>query len=83
MEGLENFDRFKAPNPFNYTEEQLQKRDEFIVRNKTEHPKLPELWSQWLWDWVVSKTDEERVEMMNQDKNKNISKTQHESNESA
>jgi len=70
MEGLENFERFKPSNPHNYTEKQIQDREDFILRNKNEHSKIPEIWSQWLWDWVMSKSDEERIEMITQDKKK-------------
>ena len=62
------FQRHVPSNPHGYTEQQLEERELFIIKNKEAHPNLPELWSQWMWDWLTNKTEEERADMMAQHK---------------
>tara|TARA_R110000824_G_scaffold119684_1_gene273891 strand:+ start:264 stop:509 length:246 start_codon:yes stop_codon:yes gene_type:complete len=80
MEDLKKqFDHHVPSNPFNYTEDQLEDREDFIKKNKISHPKLPEVWSQWLYDWISNKTEEERIEMIAQHKKSTSKENKNES----
>lgn len=70
MEIPEGLERHVQSNPFKYSEDQLKEREKFVEENTIAHPKLPELWSQWLYDWIANKTDEEREQMMCEHKKK-------------
>lgn len=66
------FERAERTNPFGHSEEKLREREEFIMKNKMLHPRLPELWSSWLFDWISTKSEDElKVMMAEHQKNRN------------
>ena len=65
---MEDFPKAPQSNPFNYSDDELEQRESFIKRNKTIHPHVPELWSQWMFDWIYKMTDEEREALMDEKK---------------
>jgi hypothetical protein len=71
------FERAERTNPFGHSEQKLREREEFILKNKTLHPRLPELWSSWLFDWISTKSEDELKVMMAQKKSKHQSKQSH------
>jgi hypothetical protein len=60
VKGLE---RHKKDNPYNYTEEQLDKKKLALLDMKRLYPDVPEYYAELVYDMVANKTDEEIEEL--------------------
>lgn len=52
-------ERKKEDNPYNFTEEQLQRKKLDLEKMKVLYPRASTYWASMVWDMVESKTEEE------------------------
>jgi NADH:ubiquinone oxidoreductase subunit len=57
---INEFPRRERPNPHNFTEEQIARRDLEVRACCEKHPTVPEKWIEWMWD-ICEKTPEEEL----------------------
>ena len=62
---LEEFERYKAKNPYNYSEMDLAKRSKALKDLEKDYPTVPSLWLEWLYDVIENKPKEEVEDMIN------------------
>ena len=62
---IEDFERYKAKNEFNYNEMDLAKRAKAIKDLEKDYPSVPALWLEWLYDVVENKPKEEVEKIIN------------------
>jgi len=55
----EEFERYKEPNPFNYSELELAKRKKALIDAEKDFPNVPPKWIEWLYDVLEQKGEEE------------------------
>ena len=53
------FERYKEPNPFNYTELELAKRKKALIDAEKDFPNVPPKWIEWMYDVLEQKGEEE------------------------
>ena len=58
------FEQHIPDNPRGYTDDQLVEKQTLCDEMAASRPKIPHLWVQWCYDWLASKTDEERSRMI-------------------
>ncbi len=56
---VKGLNRRKKDNPYNYTEEQLDKKKLALLDMKRLYPDVPEYYAELVYDLCVNKTDEE------------------------
>lgn len=55
----EEFERYKEPNPFNYSELELAKKKKALIDAEKDYPLVPAMWIEWLYDVLEQKGEEE------------------------
>ena len=63
----EEFERYKEPNSFNYTELELAKRKKALIDAEKDFPLVPPKWIEWMYD-VLEQKDEEEVKKIIENK---------------
>ena len=64
----EEFPRRERPNPWNWNNEQMARRDMEVKAALEKHPTVPEKWLEWAWDITESKSKEELDDIVNNGK---------------
>jgi hypothetical protein len=59
------FPRAPEYNPYNYTELQKKKRDLALEAMMRDFPKLPQLWCEWIYDFVTNNPEAKVEDIIN------------------
>jgi len=61
---IEGLERTKHENPYNYTEEQLALKEQYMRQIKLLYPDVSHYWAEVALDLCMTKSDEEQKEIM-------------------
>lgn len=61
---IEGLERVKPENPYNYTEEQLALKDQYMRQIKLLYPDVSQYWAEVALDICMTKSEEEQKEIM-------------------
>jgi len=61
---IEGLERTKHANPYNYTEEQLALKDQYMRQIKLLYPDVSQYWAELALDICLTKSEEEQKEIM-------------------
>ena len=61
---IEGLERVKAENPYNYTEEQLAQKEQYMRQIKLLYPDVSQYWAEVALDLCLTKSEEEQKEIM-------------------
>jgi len=62
---IEDFERYKEKNHFNYTEMELVKRSKAIKDLEKDYPTVPGMWIEWMYDVIENKPKDEVEKIIN------------------
>lgn len=57
--------RYTKPNPYNYTQTQLNTRTSALREMVKDYPNVPPMWCEWLYDVITNKSQEEVENIIN------------------
>ncbi len=61
---IEGLERVKPENPYNYTEEQLALKDQYMRQIKLLYPDVSQYWAEVALDLCLTKSESEQKEIM-------------------
>ena len=61
---IEGLERVKPDNPYNYTEQQLAQKDQYMRQIKILYPDVSPYWAEVALDICLTKSEEEQKEIM-------------------
>ena len=61
---IDGLERIKHDNPYNYTEEQLALKDQYMRQIKLLYPDVSQYWAEVALDLCMTKSNEEQKEIM-------------------
>lgn len=61
---IDGLERVKPENPYNYTEEQLALKDQYMRQIKLLYPDVSQYWAEVALDICMTKSEEEQKEIM-------------------